>query len=410
VPREILDPVAGQFSALIVSNPEDSVFFWPFEQSNLESLGITNISEWQAVGRTLVSELVLPAFSNLLRFWTEVYLPNARQTIGITALPDGVNFYQHLIKQETTTNRTAQEVFDLGNSEVDRIKSEMMTIISQLNFTGTFTEFVDSLKADPRFYLSTEEDFLKYIRDIAKRADPLMASLFVKLPRCPYGVVPVPADYAPAAPSAYYYDPSADCRRPGYYYVNTYDLPSRPTYLYVSTTLHETVPGHHLQLALQQELPLPDFRKYGGGTGYIEGWALYSEHLGEEMGFYVDPYIHFGALGDEMLRACRLVVDSGMHAFGWTREQSVQFMLDNTPLSELDIRAEVDRYVAWPGQALAYKSGELVFKQLRDDATAALGEKFDLREFHQALLNNGALPLSLVSEQIDKYILEKQQE
>jgi len=406
-PRVILDPVQGQISALLVEDVAKSVFFEPFLDSSLSPLNLDQATktQYQERAKNIISQGVLPAFDRLLSFWVGTYLPATRTSIAASDLPNGANYYQFKIKQQTSTNRTADEVHSLGLSEVSRIRGEMNTVITSTGFVGSFQDFVNAMKANASFYLSTEDQFLQFIRDTAKRADPWMAKFFKTLPRCPYGVLPIPAESAPSAPSAYYYEPAADCSRPGYYYVNTYDLSQRPTYSFVSTTLHETVPGHHLQLALQSEATdLPSFRKYGGNTGFVEGWALYSEHLGYEMSFYDDPYVRFGALGDEMLRACRLVVDSGMHSKGWTREQAVQYMLDNTPLSELDIRSEVDRYIAWPGQACAYKSGELVIKQLRDDASEELGTRFDLREFHQVILGPGALPLFLLQEQVDNWI------
>lgn len=275
-----------------------------------------------------------------------------------------------------------------------------------LNFTGNMTSFMGQLRSNPAYYFGTEAALLTHVRDLCKRADAELPKLFKTLPRCPYGVRAVPLAQAPAAPAAYYYEPASGCTRAGFYYVNTFDLPSRPSYVMESTTLHETVPGHHLQIALAQELEgLPDLRRFAGWTAYIEGWALYAESLGPSMGFYTDPYVRFGAYGDEILRACRLVVDTGMHALQWSRDAAVSYMLENTPLSELDVRAEVDRYLAIPAQALAYTTGALRIQGLRNSTAAALGDRFDLRDFHAAVLGAGALPLDELGRQVAAVML-----
>jgi len=264
--------------------------------------------------------------------------------------------------------------------------------------------YIEYLKNQSKYYLDSEEAFISFVRAICKQADQELPKLFSKLPRCPYGVLPIPANEAPNAPAAYYMPPPSDCSRSGLYYVNTFNLTSRPTYLYQSTSLHEAVPGHHLQIAIQQELSLPDFRKFSDFSAFVEGWALYAESLGNEMGFYQNPDFKFGSLGDEILRACRLVIDTGIHSLKWTRQQSIEFMQKHTPMSQLDIESEVDRYIVWPGQALSYKMGELKIKELRQKAQLNLKSQFDIRAFHDAILRQGSLPLDFVDRQVDDYI------
>ncbi|MSU46249.1 MAG: DUF885 domain-containing protein [Lacunisphaera sp.] len=351
------------------------------------------------------TEKVRPAFQRLEAFITTEYLPGARQTIAATTLPDGAAFYAWRIKTQTSTDLTAQQIHDLGLAEVMRIRAEMDKIKTQTGFKGTMPEFFTYLQTDPKFFFTDKEDLMRAYRDIAKRADPQLMKLFKTLPRTPYGVIPVPA-YAEKSQTTAYYNPGAtDTGRPGYFYANTYALNTRPKWEMQPLTLHEAVPGHHLQISLAQEMgDLPDFRRYGGYTAFVEGWGLYSESLGDEMGFYTDPYDKFGQLTYEIWRAVRLVTDTGMHSLGWSRQQAIDYFKANSSKSEHDIVVEIDRYIVWPGQALAYKLGELKLKELRAYATQELGKKFDVRLFHDEVLRNGAVPLSMLESQIKAWV------
>jgi uncharacterized protein (DUF885 family) len=298
-------------------------------------------------------------------------------------------------------------VHDTGLSEVRRLRGEMDAVIRKTGFAGTFPEFVEFLRTDPRFYATAPENLLKETATVLKKMDGELPTMFRVLPRMPYGIRVVPEFRAPDTTTAYYEPPSGDGTKAGFYYVNTYDLRSRPLYEIEALSLHEAVPGHHLQIGLQQELDLPAFRRFGGFTAMVEGWALYAERLGIGRGFYEDPYSDFARLSYEMWRACRLVVDTGMHALGWSRERAIEFMAENTSLTRLNIENEVDRYIAWPGQALAYKMGELTITKLRGKAEKALGEGFDLREFHDIVLREGAVPLEILEEQVTRWIASR---
>jgi uncharacterized protein (DUF885 family) len=336
-------------------------------------------------------------------------VPSARGSIGASALPDGRDFYRHRVRKYTTLDITPEEVHQTGLAEVARIRAEMQEIMRQVEFDGDFAEFVEYLRNEPKFYAETPEGLMKEAALILKRIDGKLPELFGRLPRMPYGLREIPAYIAPRTTSAYYQPPTGDGTRAGFYNLNTFNLKSRPLYALESLSLHEAVPGHHLQIALQQELEdLPNFRRFGGATAFVEGWALYAERLGLECGFYTDPYSDFGRLSMEMWRACRLVVDTGMHYLGWTREQAVEFMAANSAESIHNIEAEIDRYIGWPGQALAYKIGELKIRELRARAEAELGEKFDVRAFHDAVLGGGSVPLDVLEQQIEAWIAEVQ--
>ncbi len=346
---------------------------------------------------------VRPAYQRLHAFLTEKYLPGARATIAASALPDGKAWYAWRIKTQTSTDLTAQQIHDIGLAEVKRIRAEMERVKASTGFKGTLPEFFTYLRTDPKFYFTDKEELLRAYRDIAKRIDPQLMKLFKTLPRSTYGVIPVPTYAEKSQTTAYYNGGSQEAGRPGYFFANTYALNTRPKWEMEPLTLHEAVPGHHLQISLAQEMgDLPEFRRYGGYTAFVEGWGLYSESLGEELGLYTDPYAKFGQLTYEMWRAIRLVVDTGMHSLGWSRDQAITFFKDNAGKSEHDIVVEVDRYIVWPGQALAYKLGELKIKELRAYATKELGPKFDVRLFHDEVLRNGAVPLSV----LDTYIRE----
>jgi uncharacterized protein (DUF885 family) len=406
-PRVTLDGIDNQVSAHIVEKPEQSRLFQPFQQysksiSVADQLHLTKCA-WEAIENSVV-----PGYQALLIFLKEEYIPNARDDIGASGLPDGKEFYAHRIRTMTTLDLTADQVHQTGLDEVSRIREEMQAVIKKVGFQGTFKEFIEFLRDDPRFYAKEPTQLLKEVAYVLKRMDGELPRLFKKLPRTPYGIRPIPEEIAPANTTAYYFPPPGDSSKGGTYYVNTYDLTSRPLYEIEALSLHEAVPGHHLQLALQQEMgDVPDFRRWAGFTAFIEGWALYSERLGLEVGFYQDPYSDFGRLSYEMWRACRLVVDTGMHALGWSRQQAIDFMVENTSSTLLNIANEVDRYIAWPGQALAYKIGELKIRALRSQAEQELGSQFDLREFHDILLEYGAIPLDLLDQRVSNWITKK---
>jgi uncharacterized protein (DUF885 family) len=348
---------------------------------------------------------VMPAFRKLQRFFAEEYYPKARQSIGISAVPNGRAWYEHLVRRFTTTDMTPDAIHELGLSEVKRIRAEMESVKAAAGFEGSLAEFFTFLRTDPRFYFTDREDLLKAYRDIAKRIDPELPRLFGTLPRLTYGVAPVPAYSEKTQTTAYYNSGSIEAGRAGVFYANTYNLPARPKWEMEALTIHEAVPGHHLQLSLAQELGhVPKFRRHGGYTAFVEGWGLYSESLGPELGMYKDPYSKFGQLTYEMWRAVRLVVDTGMHWKGWSRQQAIDYFKENAGKTEHDITVEVDRYINMPGQALAYKIGELKFKELRAYATRELGERFDIRRFHDTVLGAGALPLSIVDSRVRQWV------
>ena len=357
---------------------------------------------------SIVETEVYPAFEKLYDFLVEEYIPNSNESIALSDNPDGKEWYKHRARQFTTTQLQPKEIHDLGLNEVARIKAEMDDVIVKSGFEGSFDEFTNFLRTDPQFYAKTEEELLSGYRDIAKKADPELPKLFGKLPRMPYGIIEIPSYAAKSQTTAYYRGGSQKDGRAGYFYANTYALNTRPKWEMEALTLHEAMPGHHLQISLAKELPethpLIQNLSY---TGFVEGWGLYAESLGTEMGFYKDPYSKFGQLTYEMWRAVRLVVDTGMHYFGWSRDEAINYFAANTPKSLHDIEVEIDRYISWPGQALAYKIGELKFKDLRRRATETLGDKFDIREFHDELHKKGALPLDILDEQMNNWLDQK---
>jgi uncharacterized protein (DUF885 family) len=385
--------------------PEKSVHWKPFENFP-DSVPEAEREALRAEGRKRIAGDVIPAYRRLHDYFVGKYLPAARKDIGAWALPDGADFYRHEVQRYTTTAMTPDEIHKVGLSEVARIRKQMEEIIRQVGFQGSFDGFTRFLRTDPRFYYKTAEDLLQGYRDICKRIDAELPKLFWTLPRLPYGVIPTPEFEAPTSTTAYYRQGSREAGRPGYFVANTYRLETRPKYEMEALTIHEAVPGHHLQVALAQELEdVPKFRRHGFGfTAFVEGWGLYSESLGDEMGFYKDPYSKFGQLTYEMWRAVRLVVDTGMHAMRWDRQKAIDFMKANTAKTEHDITVEIDRYIVWPGQALAYKIGELKIKELRARATRELGERFEVRRFHDAVLLGGALPLDLLEKRVDAWI------
>ena len=405
-PRVIFKGYESTYNSHIVESYEDSFFYGPFK--NLpESLSEVQKDSILKAARETISEKVVPQFRRVKKFFEEEYFPKTRKTIGVSEIPNGREYYQNRINYYTTsTQYTADDIHNIGLREVARIKAEMNKIIAELKFEGSFADFLKFLRTDPQFYVETPEELLMHARDMAKRADAQLPKFFKTLPRKPYGVAPVPDAIAPKYTGGRYIGTGKNSTDPGYYWVNTYDLPSRPLYTLPSLTVHEAVPGHHLQGSLNNELgdSIPQFRKDTYLSAYGEGWGLYTEYLAAEMGMYTTPYERFGQLTYEMWRACRLVVDTGIHAKGWTREQVVNFMASNTALSLHEVNTETDRYISWPGQALSYKIGELKIRELRKKAETELGSKFDIREFHEIILEQGTVTLSIMEDRINAYI------
>jgi len=403
-PRVIMQRVPSQVDRQIVSDPTQSPFYDAFTRFP-DAFDETDRERLQATARSVIAADIVPAYTRLKSFLESEYLPACRDTVGIWDVRGGEAWYQQRIGWFTTTSLSADEVHEIGLREVERIRGEMQKVMKRVGFEGSFAEFLQFLRSDPQFrYQDPEELFRAYLA-MSKRIDPLLPRFFGKLPRMPYGVRPIPEQVAPDTTTAYYNGPSMDGRRPGYYYVNLYRPEERPTYEIPVLTIHEAVPGHHLQIALAQELAeLPKFRRNFEATAFVEGWALYSESLGEEMGLYDDPYDKFGQLTYEMWRAVRLVVDTGMHHKRWTREQAIEFFKANAAKSELDIVNEIDRYISWPGQALAYKIGELRIKELRRHAGDTLGTAFDLRDFHDVVLGSGAIPLDVLEQNVRDWV------
>ncbi len=402
--RVTLEGVEKSIETQVVKDPGQSVFFEPFRKFP-SSIGGVDQERLIDAANAAIARSVVPAYEALLKFFIGKYYPSSRSSIAAADLPNGTEYYRQRIRFFTTLDLSPEEIHETGQSEVRRIRLEMEDVIRQTGFSGDFKAFIEFLRTDPRFYVDTPEALLKETGYLMKRIDGELPRLFKTLPRLSYGIRPIPDFSAPGNTTAYYMPGTGDGTKAGMYYVNTYDLKSRPLYEMEALSLHEAVPGHHLQIALQQELTdLPAFRKFYMFTSYVEGWALYSERLGLEMGFYTDPYSNFGRLSYEMWRACRLVVDTGMHALGWTRQQAIDFMVANTSSTLLNIQNEVDRYIAWPGQALAYKIGELKIRELRARAEKELGAKFNIREFHDVILLGGSLPLKVLEEGVDDWI------
>lgn len=405
-PRVIFKGYESTYEDHIVNEYQDSYFYSPFKKLP-EGLGQRRRDSILDVAKEIIETKVTPQFKKIKRFFEEEYLPKTRTTLGISETPNGKEYYQNRIDFYTTsTDYTADDIHQIGLQEVARIKAQMERIISELDFRGSFQDFLTFLRTDEQFYAKTPKELLMIARDMAKRADEQLPRFFKTLPRKPYGVAPVPDAIAPKYTGGRYVGTDKNSTEPGYYWVNTYDLPSRTLYTLPSLTVHEAVPGHHLQGALNKELgdSIPQFRKDMYLSAYGEGWGLYTEFLAEEMGMYTTPYEHFGKLTYEMWRACRLVVDTGIHAKGWTREQVVDFMASNTALALHEINTETDRYIAWPGQALSYKMGELKIRELRKKAETELGDQFDIREFHEVVLGHGTVTLSILENRITNYI------
>ncbi len=403
-PRVILDGVAPMIASQIVDEAEMSPLFAPFADMP-DTLPAAERTALVAAGKAAIMEAAIPAYRALNTFFTGEYMAAARTTLGARDLPDGKAYYRHQIGVYTTLDISPREVHELGLREVKRIRADMAAIIEQVGFDGDFARFLEFLRTDAQFYVKDPEQLLKEASWIAKQVDGQMPAFFGKLPRLPYGVRPVPDDIAPNYTTGRYWGAPVGGRRGGYYMVNTYALASRPLYVLPSLTLHEAVPGHHHQISIAREIEnVPAFRRAIYLSAFGEGWGLYAEKLGIEMGLYDTPYKDFGRLTYEMWRACRLVVDTGIHAFGWSRQQARDFMAENTALALHNVRTEVDRYISWPGQALAYKMGELTILRLRARAREALGARFDIRDFHDAVLEAGALPLTILEARIEAFI------
>ena len=407
-PKIMFEGYEATYEDHIVADYQESAFYQPF----------TNLPNgWDAgfkdsvllAAKEAIQQSVVPGFKAIKNFFEQEYLPNTRTEIGISTIPGGADFYQNRINYYTTSpNYTAQDIHNIGLEEVARIRAAMQSIINELGFEGSFADFLAFLRTDPQFYVTTPDALLREARDIAKRIDAQLPQFFKILPRRPYGVLPVPDAIAPKYTGGRYSPPGSETQS-GTYLVNTYKLDSRPLYTLPALTAHEAVPGHHLQGARNQELSerIPAFRRQLYLSAYGEGWGLYSEYLAADMGIYRTPYDRFGQLTYEMWRACRLVVDTGMHALGWSRQQALDYMRDNTALSLHEIRTETDRYIAWPGQALSYKMGEITLRKLRQEAQTALGSNFDIRIFHEKVLEEGTVTLPILERRVRAYISEE---
>ena len=403
-PQVIIQHYPEFIENYITDKPEDSSFYKPFNSIN-KNIRKETTKKYQEQAKIIIQNTIMPAYLNFKKFMVDEYIPGARKDIGAYSLPNGKAYYQQQIKEYTTLNLTPKEINDIGWQQVKRIRAEMEVIIEQVGFDGSFNEFLHFLRTDKQFYATSAEKLLKEASYIAKQMDGKLPQLFTKLPRQPYTVNPVPEQIAANYTTGRYVSASLDSTRPGQYWVNTYGLEKRPLYNLEALTFHEAVPGHHLHFALNAEIEnLPLFRKNTYISAFGEGWGLYSEKLAKEVGFYQDPYSDFGRLTYEMWRALRLVVDTGMHAFGMSRDEAIKLMEDNTALSKHNVRTEIDRYIGWPAQALSYKLGELKIWELRAKAEKELGESFDLRTFHDALLANGSVPLNVLEKMIDTYI------
>ena len=406
-PLVIFKGYESTYNLHITDSAEENFYYSPFLKLPSQ-LSKKDKDSLQLAARDVVNNEIIPAFKSVKEFFETTYYPSTRKTIGVSQTPNGSDYYQSRIDFYTTqTNESAESIHEKGLQEVSRIKKEMKLIVKRLGYKGSLKSFIKFLRTDPQFYPKTADELLKHARNIAKKLDEQLPRFFKTLPRKPYGVAPVPDAIAPKYTAGRYIGTSAESTDPGYYWVNTYNLPSRPLYLIPSLTAHEAVPGHHLQGSLNNELPetIPKFRRNLYLSAYGEGWGLYTEFLAEEMGIYTTAYEKFGKFTYEMWRACRLVVDTGIHAFGWTRDEAVSFMEENTSLSIHEINTEIDRYISWPGQALAYKTGEMKIRELRSKAERELGDLFDIRQFHEVILEIGTVTLPILEERVNKYII-----
>ena len=404
-PKLVTRGVIAQLDAIINSDISSNPYLKVFKEADESIINTDDKNKLIDDAILLIENEINPAYKRLHDFLLNDYLPNSRESIGIKDIPNGKKYYEYLAKYYTTTDLTPDEIHNIGLKEIARIRSEMEQIISDVDWDGDFLSFLNYLRTSPRFYYDNAEDLFNAYLIMSKTIDPLLPKIFKVFPRAPYGVIPIPDETAPFTTTAYYNSPSPG--RPGYFYANLYKPESRPKYEIPVLTVHEAVPGHHFQISIAQELEnVPKFRKYQGITAFVEGWGLYSEELGEFMGIYDDPYDKFGQLTYDMWRAIRLVVDTGMHYMDWTREDAINLFIENSAKSKLDIENEVDRYIAWPGQALAYKIGQLKILELRNKAERVLGDKYDIKDFHHEVLKRGSLPLELLEFYIDEWINE----
>lgn len=404
LPKIVIQGIAPTVRAQVYSDPLQSSLYEPFKDLPA-AFSKAEQQQLQSAAKQAIAQVALPAFARLADFLEGDYMQAATDSLAAEQLPNGKAYYRHTINTYVTADLDPADIHNTGLAEVKRIRAEMDALIKQTGFSGSFTDFTHFLRTDPQFYATTPRELLKEASYIAKRIDYRLPEFFGKLPRLPYGVVPVPAEIAPNYTTASYNPAAIGGTRGGAYWLNTDSLDQRPLYELVALTLHEAVPGHHLQSALSQELEnVPQFRRNLYLSAYGEGWGLYAERLGVEMGVYENAYQQFGRLSYEMWRACRLVIDTGIHSQGWSRQQALDFLSSNTSLSAANVRAEVDRYISWPGQALSYKMGEITIRQLRAKAEQALGSAFDIRAFHDALLANGALPLEILEAEMDRFI------
>ena len=403
-PNILMQRIPDQLALQVVEYANESPLFKAFENMP-DSIPAADRERLRSAVTDALEDDVLPAYRKLDKYFNQEYLPAARESIGLSALPNGSAWYEHLARSFTTTHMTPDDIHRIGLEEVKRIRDEMQQVIAEVGFDGSFDDFLVFLRTDPQFYYDNPEDLYEAYLATSKRIDPELVKLFGVLPRMPYGVKPIPDAVAPDTTTAYYSRPAADGSRAGIYWVNLYRPEVRPKYEIEVLSVHEAMPGHHLQIALQQELgDMPSFRRFLGFTAFVEGWGLYSERLGYDLGLYKDPYSRFGQLTYDMWRAVRLVVDTGMHYKGWTRQQAIDFFKANAAKAEHDIVNEIDRYLLMPGQALAYKIGQLKILSLRDRAERQLGDDFDIRAFHDHLLGAGALPLDLLEQRMDKWL------
>jgi len=408
-PKVVLIGFEESIDAFIKQDATQSTYYKPFKDMP-EHISLSDQNALKKQAQDIITLDVMPTYKNYYHFMVDEYKPNARENIAASSLPGGKAYYQNRVDHYTTIDLSADEVHQQGLQEVKRIRKEMEAIIAEVAFEGSFADFIKFLRTDEQFYAKTPTELLKEASYIAKQMDAKLPPLFKTLPRTPYGVIAVPANIAPKYTTGRYAGPSRE-GLPGYYWVNTYRLDRRPLYVLAALTLHEAVPGHHLQGSIANEMTnVPEFRNRIYISAFGEGWGLYSEYLGIEAGIYQTPYENFGRLTYEMWRACRLVVDTGMHQQGWTRDEAIKYLSSNTALSEHNVKTEIDRYISWPGQALSYKIGEITIKRLREKAEVALGENFDIRDFHDQLLKNGSMPLSMLEAVINQYIQNEKTE
>ncbi|QUN04667.1 DUF885 domain-containing protein [Shewanella yunxiaonensis] len=408
LPKVLVERIIPQLDAQLVNAPEDSIFFAPIKQFP-DTFSDADRTKITAEYRSMIADELLPAFKSLRDYFNNTYLPAARNSSGFWNLPNGKAWYQYLANYHTTTTMPVEQIHQIGLQEVARIRQEMDKVRQQVGFQGDLKAFFASLSSEPQYFFNTPDELINGYAAVKQRINAVLPKYFHVMPKADYVIKPVEAFRQQSAAGASYEAPAVDGSRPGIFYINTYNLKAQPKWGMTTLSLHEASPGHHFQISIKQELTgVPEFQRFGSYTAFEEGWALYSEYLGIEMGVFSDPYQYFGKLSDEMLRAMRLVVDTGMHAKGWTREQAIQYMKDNSPMAESDIIAEVERYMAIPGQALSYKVGQLKILELRHKAEVALGDKFDLKAFHDQMLTSGSLPLAVMEDKINHWIATQQ--